>query len=131
VVGVAHPHLVYQRLGGHVRPALRGEMIVHRRRGDERTLPGCPGRRPLTLRQVGGEGAEHRFPAGVRLAEPREAEPSIPRTRSTLDELADWTVGQTASSRSDAGYPSRRASTEMLMTPQVVVALTAWSDRNR
>lgn len=30
-----------------------------------------------------------------------------------------------------AGYPGRRASREMLMTPQVVVALTAWSDRNR
>ena len=35
------------------------------------------------------------------------------------------------SSRSDAGYPGRRASREMLMTPQGVVALTAWSDRNR
>lgn len=51
--------------------------------------------------------------------------------RSRPDELADWTIGPTASSRSDAGYPGRRASREMLMTPQVVVALTAWSDRNR
>ncbi len=30
-----------------------------------------------------------------------------------------------------AGCPGRRASREMLMTPQVVEALTAWSDRNR
>jgi len=51
--------------------------------------------------------------------------------QSTFNERADWTVGPTASSRSDAGYPNRRASREMLMTPHFVVALTAWSDRNR
>jgi hypothetical protein len=50
--------------------------------------------------------------------------------QSTFNERADWTVGPTASSRSNASYRSRCASTEMLMTPHFVVALTAWSDRN-
>lgn len=61
--------------------------------------------------------AAHRLPAGPERDLHRNGKATIART--------------TASPRSDAGYPSRRASTEMLLTPQVVVALTARSDRNR
>lgn len=74
---------------------------------------------------------QHIGAAGELLVQYQLLKLGIDSVRLTTDAGIDLGPGGHVRAVPTAGYPGRRASREMLMTPQVVEALTAWSDRNR